>query len=327
LKDKVSLVSVDDDILSGLLICQDCKNACDTAATLDAMSNGCIRIAQPTLELCCLCEISLVDPNCSASLIQHNGKCCSDCHTRYIRKIELYLITRSRLHGRDNLIMVKNIPNKGRGLMTSRFANKGNILIMEKPAVLESSRWNMVYSIFRRATTQVIHDFMKYYSRSGAALSESAWDMYDTKHCNEISQDFQVPMEFVAHVYDMVCTNIINAKRSTSKKMGERWGLYKRLSMVNHDCHPNCYLKVLNEETGLIALIANRDILSTEEVTYSYTDLTLWRVMTIEDEQLAQEAFNKLMKREHGFQCTCPILSDKMRHNLENNKPLYYNVY
>ncbi|XP_061554899.1 histone-lysine N-methyltransferase Smyd1-like isoform X2 [Phycodurus eques] len=108
-------------------------------------------------------------------------------------------------------------------------------------------------------------------------------------------------VDYISHIFGIIaCNGFIMSDQKGLRSVGV--GLFPNLSLVNHDCSPNCSV-VLNH--GKIELRALGKIPEGQELTVSYVDFL----------NLSGVRKKKLMERYH-FECTCQRCSQHLKDDL-----------
>ena len=130
--------------------------------------------------------------------------------------------------------------------------------------------------------------------RFASGLARTQWTSEDDVVCQRLATEYNCPPELVRKLYDIAVTNqIVSAVREFEDGIETillpyRYGLYVRLSRINHSCDPNSRISITSTGAELVSL---RPIQDGEEVTFSYCPTP-----TRED-----------LLKQYGFTCTCQV--------------------
>lgn len=148
----------------------------------------------------------------------------------------------------------KQYPGKGMGVMALRKIEQGEILMLDLPALivgkqfLEDIEPRLRRRMLRRAVAQLPKNTQEMVAKLGRSTGGEVID-------------------------DILGTN------SCSFSLGERemhLGLFPEVARLNHACNPNAYYR-FSPHTAAMEVVAYRDIQRGEEITISYTHLSLSR--------------------------------------------------
>jgi hypothetical protein len=169
---------------------------------------------------------------------------------------------------------LKEIPGKGRGLVTTQDIAPGTLLISEAPVLTT----DVVTSFDMDVTEQDLLTALK-------KLPSESQESFRSLHNNYALEDPKHPLSGIV--------------RSNAYPLGagaEVGGVFPDISRINHSCLPNTvqYWNPLLEKQTIYAV---RKITSGDEITTSY------------HEGGPSTERKKILKEHFGFECTCEICS------------------
>ena len=179
-----------------------------------------------------------------------------------------------------NLYDVRDIHGKGKGVIAKRRIAKGDVIMLNAPAIVASARIP-VYAT----------------PAQGAELFRTAVEMLDpaTKK-SVLSLDGGAD----AGIDGVVEKNAFSCRFEDAGAGDDYLCLFAEVSRINHACRPNSNAK-LNQKTLLMEIRALRDILPGEEISISYGRVDL---------KYAER--QSLYNNNWGFTCTCELCTAGM---------------
>ncbi|KAK0646870.1 hypothetical protein B0T16DRAFT_170692 [Cercophora newfieldiana] len=169
---------------------------------------------------------------------------------------------------------IKELPNKGYGVISTAFIPKDSIVMLELPYMLkisDPSPWN---------------------HKGAIALMQQAAKRLTSK---DQSRLLQMARQDKGYVLDDIFRT--NSFRVTVEGVGHA-ALYPEIARINHDCKPNTIIRY-STQTLALEIVAYRDIEPGEEITLSYFALNLryhQRIQAI---------------KSWGFNCSCSFCADE----------------
>jgi len=193
-------------------------------------------------------------------------------------------------------VSVRDLGDKGRGLVTNRRISVGQVILEEKPMMLVNFKsqqckpYREVLSQFKKLSREQKSSYLElsYQGRGGA---------------NKIMAIFTSNCVFVE-----------------DKNSEDDWrGIFCRFSMTNHSCAPNCVINYDSDKN--MKLVASRNIHKGEEVVVNYLDPCRRRKVLLRFERM------RLLKNLWNFSCCCKICTltgqqlarnEEMKRNINN---------
>lgn len=176
---------------------------------------------------------------------------------------------------------------------------KGTIIIREEPIVWiqiidqrhSTFQWDLV--------DKLLSDHSKYNTLLGWKLRTtptSVWDVDDERKTKRFAKAFGTKKHTVKYLYNLICTNNVAC---FSEKYEEiiGYGMFHKLSLINHDCVPNSMPIASNPSKGEMSIISTRDIKQGESITMTYLD--------DDKTTLNVEQRRKWLEYLFGFKCEC----------------------
>ena len=256
--------------------------------------------------MCYICNIrKVVEPVRVCYYISGDERCCDVCYDNIVIKIGIYDVW-NKFMPNEVPLRIEMFGTKGRGCVAERMFVPGDIVLVEKPILMEFSTWNLVESFLSKEfRISEIERFMKEFPGNGCGILR--WDPRDAHHINVLSIEYpQINKDFIIKLYDSFSTYVVTLTRNNTGKYIQ--GIFNYINYINHACVPNCDMRTLDTNTGMTVLIANRIIMPGEEVTYSYVDMDTYRDLCIVAGPVrSKKLFDDHMKELFGFSCGCPI--------------------
>lgn len=176
----------------------------------------------------------------------------------------------------EDLYEVRDIPGKGKGVIAKRPISKGDVILLDSPALLTSARLPIYLA-----------------PPEGAKLLETA--------VRNLAHDDQKAILALDKPPGTDGVDVILKTNSFScqfndKGVGDEYlCLFPRVSRINHACRPNANAKFI-PRTLLMEIRALRDVVPGEEISISYGEVDL----KYADRQ-------RLYSGNWGFTCTCDL--------------------
>ncbi|KAJ4351518.1 uncharacterized protein N0V89_006861 [Didymosphaeria variabile] len=176
----------------------------------------------------------------------------------------------------EDLYDVQNIRGKGKGVLAKQRISKGDLIMLDSPAIVSSARLPMYVT-----------------PSEGSELLETAAGMLMAEDYNTIMA-LDKPTGTTG-LDAILKTNSFSCQFNDGGVGDEYLCLFPQVSRINHACQPNANAKFI-PRTLLMEIRALRDIEPGQEITISYGKVDL---------KYAER--QKLYRDNWGFKCTCNL--------------------
>jgi len=208
------------------------------------------------------------------------------------------------------VVSVRQIQNKGRGMVANRSLGVGQIILTEKPLMLVNCNPQS------KPHAQVVRKFKKLCKKDKAKYLE-------------LGHDSKEGDKKILTIFERNCVSV------RIKENDDDWrGIYVEFSKTNHACAPNSVINILNSERE-ITLVASKAILKGEEIVLNYLDPYRGKKPSLMLRFERRSALNKFW----SISCTCNICNlrgqELLRNeeiktniiNLDNKKQQFGNIH
>lgn len=207
-------------------------------------------------------------------------------------------------------------------LTTTEAINQGEVIVAETPIVsipddnpkFTTYVWDLVDKILSN------NDIKQHYYSQRLKTSKFMLDPVDKQLEQFFATRYKCTREVVRNIYFGVCTNNVGYTDAERVVLGH--GIYPVISRSNHSCRPNARHYPGNIESKEVTLMAIRDILPGDAVTWNYAD-------TAEFTAADYETRNFNLMNTYWFVCRCDRCQEEIPPDLAKipNLPRYFDKW
>lgn len=260
------------------------------------------------IQYCYICNINPVaEPVRVCYYISREERCCHSCYNDIVIKIGVYESWNKFMPEKVPL-RIDDFGTKGRGCVALRMFKKGDIVLVEKPFLMAFTLWELVEMFWKDYSISEIKRFAEVeFKGNGCGITR--WDHIDATNANILNTKYdKTNKQLIFKLYDSFATYVVSLARNNKKMCMQ--GIFNHLNYINHSCLPNCEMRTIDTNTGMIMLMANRMIMPGEEITYSYVSMSTYqKLIQVAGPVAAKNAMDEHMQNMFGFTCGCPLIT------------------
>jgi hypothetical protein len=190
---------------------------------------------------------------------------------------------------------MREVDNKGRGLVANRNISMGQVILAEKPLMLVNFQ----------PPSQTHEEVLKQYKKLN---KKQKFEYLGLGH------QARRGVNKILAIFDGNCVSV-----RISEEEADWRGIYCQFSKTNHSCASNCVINILDGERE-VKLVASRNIQKGEEAVVNYLDPYRWKKPLHRFERM------RLLRNLWNFTCTCDICN-LTGQPLAKNEEIKNNIY